>query len=536
MSWRRSRWIAAGAILLVLLTSKPAAAASPTPPDASPLAGLPIVRIVFQRNNIFDTSEPATSGWLYRSANALHVVSREHFLRQMILFKVGDLYSPGKAAESARLLRGLGYLNPVYITARRVEGGVEVTVTTHDRWTLDFGLNAGISGSRGGYSVQLEEKNLLGWGKMVEVEYRSDVERKTWRYHYVDPNILGSRWRADILHEDLTDGYRDLVRVERPFFSLASQRAWGGDWESGRLIDHLYSMSESVLRGHHTSHRWSAWYGIHLGTAHGTTRRLSLGWQYRHDRFDDWAQAPGLPFYPPPEDRLVSGPRLAYEQIRDNYLVLTGVRGWTGQEDVALGPILDLGLTVSTPPTGGDEERALVDGSLSVGWQRGGWLVLSEAFASGRLDRGDPHNWVVGGQVAAFRVGDRGWQLRLRSELSHDLDRNRQLTLGADTGLRGWDPDSFDGTGRAVLNVQWRKLVKRDVLHLMSLGVVGFADAGVTWNPRVGRSTRGVRTDVGIGIVADIVTSGITHLLRLDMAVPDDGSGYTVVVTSQALF
>ena len=44
----------------MLLTSTRATAASAAPPDSSSLAGLPIVRIVFHRNNIFNTAEP---GW-----------------------------------------------------------------------------------------------------------------------------------------------------------------------------------------------------------------------------------------------------------------------------------------------------------------------------------------------------------------------------------------------------------------------------------------------------------------------------------------
>jgi hypothetical protein len=42
-----------------------------------PLDGLPIVRIVLVRRDIFDTNDPSTDAWPYRLANALHVTSTE---------------------------------------------------------------------------------------------------------------------------------------------------------------------------------------------------------------------------------------------------------------------------------------------------------------------------------------------------------------------------------------------------------------------------------------------------------------------------
>ncbi len=107
-------------------------------------------------------------------------------------------------------------------------------------------------------------------------------------------------------------------------------------------------------------------------------------------------------------------------------------------------------------------------------------------------------NWVVGAWIGAAQLGRRGWQLRLLADASRDLDLDRQLTLGADVGLRGWNPDYFDGTGRALANVQWRALIKDDVFHVLALGFEVFVDAGATWDPRVGRTTDGVRVDAGI--------------------------------------
>jgi hypothetical protein len=527
--WRRR-------VLLFLLVAVLAASVHAVAAEREEFDGLPIVSIIFERSDIFDTSQPKTSHWLYRWANALHIVSKEGFVRQMILFEEGDPYSSRLAAESERILRDLGFINPVRITPRRVEGGVEVTVSTHDTWTLEVGAQFGLFGDREEFAVEFQENHFLGWGKMVEIEYRSDQERDTWRYRYQDPNIIGSRWRTDLIHEDTSDGHLDFVALERPFYSLATKLAWGGSWQSELLTEHLYSESESVVSGRRDTDAWTAWFGFRLPSPGDISRRINVGVESRTDRFDDWQwRQDGLP-YPAPDDREISGPRLVYQQIPDRFIVLRGYRAWTRQEDVALGPTFRLGATLSTPETGGDIERMLLDGALSVAARSDDWVFAGNSWFEGRFDEGDPRNWFLGLQATASMLGDRGWQFRLLAEVSHEPDLDRQLTLGADVGLRGWDPDFFDGTGRALANLQWRSLIKRDLLQILSLGVVAFVDAGATWDARVGRDTDGIRANLGLGLLADLTTIGSTNVVRLEVALPDDGSGVTFIVSSGTLF
>jgi len=508
-------------------------AAEPPPED---LEGLPIVDIVIVRRDIFDTADPKTSTWFHRAANAVHIVSREKMIRQMILFSEGEPYSSRSAAESARLLRSLGFMDPVDITARRVEGGVEVTVETHDKWTLEASASFGLTGSRQEYGVEFQEENFLGWGKKIDLGYTSDVERDTIRYRYRDPNVFGSRWRLDVLHENLSDGSRGRIETGRPFYSLSTPRAWLALWDDLDLVRHLYSETGSVVNGRQASQIWAAHYGIRLRSRENLTRRLSFGWLYHRVEYSDWRWLDDGSPYPTPESRQISGPTVSFEQIPDRFEVLKGYRMWSAQEDVGFGPRYRVGLTVSLPELGGDTARLLLDGRYSSTWRAGGWIVTGDGWLQGRFDDGDPHNWLAGLQATLSKLGTRGWQFRLLAEGSHELDLDRQLTLGADIGLRGWDPDFFDGTGRALANVQWRTLLKEDVFHLFSLGVVLFADAGATWDARVGHDTDGLRSDAGAGLLFDLTRFGSAKLLRVEAAWPDDNSGITVVVIGEALF
>jgi hypothetical protein len=503
--------------------------------ETQDLDGLTIVSIRIDCRDIFDTSHPKTSSWFHRWANALHIVTKEGFVRSLLLFEEGDPYSASAASESARMLRALGIVNPVEIRAGRVDGGVEVTVETRDRWSLEPGGHYGVSGGRTTYGITIEESNLMGWGKSIAVDYDSEIERESWSYRYFDPLVLKSRWRLLLAHASLSDGSRDHIRIERPFFSLTTRWSWGVEAQTEDLIDHLYADSESVVSGRSETERLRTWLGVRLPGKGDLTRRLFGGWVHQRDRYADWVLEPDTPV-PSPEDLLVSGPSIGFEQVADRFVVVEGFQAWAVQEDVALGPNFSVSSTISSPRFGGDRDRLLWSGGGHAARRRGGWLLLGDAWLSGRLDEGESRNVLAGLQVGAARLGPRGWQVRLLAEGSHALDTDRQLTLGADIGLRGWEPDSFDGTSRALLNVQWRSLIKKDVFGLFSVGGVVFTDAGTTSGSRIGRDTDGIRVNAGVGLLFDLANLSRTNLLRIDLAFPDDGSGPILTVDTSSIF
>ena len=524
------------AVLLTILGIPHGARSSDLPAPDESLDGLPIVRIVLIRRDIFDTSNPETSAWPYRWANALHVTSTEGFIRSMLLFSEGDPYDHALAEESARILRSTDLVNPVEITARRVEGGVEVTVDTRERWSLQLNGKAGVTGNRSVWGLSLDETNLMGWGLEVNLRYHSDNERNAWTYGLYHPNLFGTRLRVRLLHQDASDGSRDLVRLDSPFYSLSTRRSWGFEWDDGNRTDYLYSRGETIIEGDTTRKTTRIWGGLRLPTSGSTVHRLLLGLEDRSRRYGSWFwQDTGEP-YRPPDPFEIRGFRVGYQRVADRFLVVHGFRSWVSQEDVALGPNADVGLTVSIPAFGGDIPRLLFDGKLDFLRRSNGWFFQTRLWTSGRIDDGDLNDALFGGQWIATQLGDRSWTFRVFAEHAVDLDRDRQLTLGADIGLRGWDPDFFDGTGRALINLQWRIKLKDDVLHLFTLGAVAFIDAGRTWGPRVGPGTDRIHADIGVGLVFDLPQVGLVKLLRVEVALPDDGSGLTTTVTTGTLF
>ncbi len=514
---------------LVLIAATAVPNANGVPP------GTPIVAITVVRDDIFDTSAPGTSAWPYRWANALHVLTRERYIRSLLLFNVGDPLDPARLAESERLLRDTGFLSPVTITARLAPGGAEVVVRTHDQWTTLAGLSAGLAGNRHHVGGSLAEDNFLGWGKQVLVEYDSSTERTTTTLRYKDSLFLGSRWRLELQHKKLSDGKDDEITLEFPFYALATPRAGGIEWAQTTITEYLYVGKYRAVEGQANRDTFQLWGGIRMPWDGDTTDRLTLGGFVDKAAFRDWTYTNGTP-YPTPGGHDMQGLLIGWDHQVDRWRVVSGFRAWQRQEDVPLGPNWTVTAGVSLPAFGGDRTRINLNGVLSLGFLVGPnywWLNLG---GSGRLEGGTLANQVTHIDLGTARTGEAGWRARVSADLSHNLDGDRQLALGADTGLRGWDPDFFDGTSRAVANLEWRHVLTGEVLHLGIIGGVVFADAGKTWAPRVGPSTDGIRKDAGIGLLIESTRAALLRVIRVEVAMPDRGGKAVFLISGTSLF
>ena len=227
---------------------------------------------------------------------------------------------------------------------------------------------------------------------------------------------------------------------------------------------------------------------------------------------------------------------MGIERQPTRWSVVNGLKGWQRQEDVALGPTWDASVGLSLPVFGADRERLLLNARGSSAWLVGSWYSWATLAVSGRLESSNWVNGLTHFETGIARTGPQGWRARVAAELGHELDRDLQVTLGADTGLRGWDPDTFDGTSRVVANLEWRKRLTGEVLHLGIFGMTCFADAGKTWGARVGEPTYRVHADVGAGLLVELTRASIVRIIRVEVALPDDGRGPVFLATGSSLF
>jgi hypothetical protein len=497
--------------------------------------GTPIVAVRIDRHDVFDVDDPSTSAWPYRWVDALHIVTREEFIRSLLLFRAGDRLDPALLAESELILRGTGFLNPVSISARPVPGGAEVVVETHDQWTTGIRASFGISGNRRYVGFGLSEDNLLGMGKSLLIDVSTDPERTSTTFRYKDITFLHSRWQLELEHQSNSDGSTDHLRAEYPFFSLATPRAGGVDWRRDESRKYLWSEGQQQVTGETNTRTWEIWGGLRLPSGGIRTDRLLVGAFGERALFRNWQNLNGLPT-PQPQDRDLVGPEVGWDHRTFRWEVVRGFRAWLRQEDLPLGPNWNVTTGLSLPLFGGDRVRLRYHGAFESGQLRGRTYTWQRVDLSGRVESGGLGNAITHLEAGGAITGSAGVRIRVAADLGHALDGERQLALGADTGLRGYDPYTFDGTSRVVANVEWRSRITGELLHVAALGLTAFADGGKTWGARVGPSTEGWRGDVGAGLLVELTRTSVVRIVRFEVAVPDRGGKPVFLITTDSLF
>ena len=497
--------------------------------------GTPIVAVRIDRHDVFDLDDPSTSAWPYRWVDALHITTREDFIRSLLLFQVGDRLDPRLLAESELILRRTGFLNPVNISARPGPGGAEVVVETHDQWTTGVSVSYGISGNRRHAGFGLSEDNVLGMGKSILFDVSSDPERTSTTFRYKDITFLHSRWQLELEHQSSSDGSTDHLLVEYPFFSLTTPRAGGIDWSRGQSVQYLWSDAERRVTGEANTRNWEVWGGLRLPGSGIRTDRLIVGAFGDRAIFSDWHSLTG-PSYPQPQDRNLVGPEVGWDHRTFRWKLVQGFRAWLRQEDLPLGPNWTVTTGLSLPFFGGDSVRLRYHGVFESGQFVGRTYTWQRVDLSGRVESRGLGNAITHLEAGGAITGSAGLRVRVAADLGYALDGEKQLTLGADTGLRGYDPNTFDGTSRVVANVEWRHRITGELLHVAALGLTAFADGGKTWGARVGPSTEGWRGDVGAGMLVELTRTSLVRILRFEVALPDRGGKPIYLITTDSLF
>lgn len=509
-------------------SSSAAAGAGAALPDDAALeaSGATFGTITVRALDIFDLSQPGENNFLFRTANRLHITTREGVIRRRILFKEGDPYSGRAMRESERLLRDLHIFYDSRIRPLRVDGNrVDVEVATRDVWTLRFGLGFGRAGGVNRLRIGLEDGNFLGTGKSLTIQRTADVDRVTQLYEYRDPGILGSRATLDVAVSDNSDGHLRSLVAERPFYALDARWAVGVSGLSDDRLDPLYDLGHEFAKFRHVEDRVSAYAGFSNGLVGRTAVRWSAGYTFDRDRF---TLEPGEP--PPPvlsPNRTFAYPWFGFELVQDGYVTVQDVDMIRRTEDINLAQHGRAQLGWSAPGFGGDRRAAVFVGSYDVGAPLGKRaMVLANAAVSGRRSRSSFEN-VEGGGAVRLLVRDFGRHLFFvggSADAAYKLDPDRQILLGGDNGLRGYPLRYQSGDRRYLLTVEQRFYAPWHLLKLVYMGGAVFADVGRCWFAgHPSPSDLGVLRDVGLGLRFQSSRSAHGSMLHVDVAFPLDG-------------
>jgi outer membrane protein assembly factor BamA len=131
-----------------------------------------VSEIFVDNRSVFDVGSEELDerfNWAYRTANRMHVRTREGVILRELLFRTGDCYVPALLQDSERLLRSLSFIADADVFAvRQPDGSQHVVVETRDEWSMR--VEPQWDSDEGSWQltgVELREDNLLGTGQHV---------------------------------------------------------------------------------------------------------------------------------------------------------------------------------------------------------------------------------------------------------------------------------------------------------------------------------------------------------------------------------
>jgi hemolysin activation/secretion protein len=112
----------------------------------------------------------------------------------------------------------------------------------------------------------------------------------------------------------------------------------------------------------------------------------------------------------------------------------------------------------------------------------------------------------------------------LQAAFVKDLDPEKQLLLGGDSGLRGYPLRFQSGDRRVLLTLEQRFFTDLELFKIANLGAAVFFDIGRAWFVGSEAENRfGILKDVGFGLRLSSSRSSGKSMLHLDVAFPLDG-------------
>ena len=488
------------------------------------------VRIV--RVNVFDPTIEAENTALFRLANRIHVVSRESTVAAQLLFRSGDRYDARLVKESERTLRSREYLRDAHILPVAYHDGiVDIEVVTEDTWTLKPEIQFGRKGGQNTTGFGVEEHNLFGTGGRLAVKAKSDVDRDSRLIEYGDTAFAGSRWQVGAQLADNSDGYAQVLDVQRPFYALDSRWAGGVRLRNEKRVDSVYD-SGSIVEQYQTHEREAtAFAGWSAGLSGRWATRWAAGLTFDERRAGSLVS--DNPAARLPADRRLVYPWLGVEAVEDDFRETRNQDQIGRTEDLALGWRANLRLGFSTRALGSDRQAVVFDARVAKGVQQSESLTLLwSAGANGRIASGELEDSVFGVAARSYwrQTPQRTMFVGLSVERGVNLDVDKQLMLGGDNGLRGYPLRYRTGQGRWLLTVEERAFTDWYPFRLFNVGGAVFYDMGATWGgslvpaaPPPTSAQPKVLKDVGFGLRLGNSRSALGSVIHLDLAFPLDG-------------
>lgn len=507
--------------------------------------GAVIAGIRIEVKKVFADEEPESRYWFAKIANAIHIETKTRVVERELLFKVGDKVNAALIHDSERSLRqNLHIARDAVIEPERVEDGkVWARVVFKDAWTLGAGFQFGLLGGQSRYGFTIRERNLLGFGKELMIRRVKDFDRTSNEFRYYDPQLFGSRLRFAANYQQLSDGVKRFVQLDRPFRTYQAPWAFemnARDYDT-RLTLYTHTQPVYGLRHQEQSASLAAAWAYRI-TKEGAYR-LGAGFAVHDSSYSELEiHRTGLLPLPELETRRLRGPLLSWQWFDDRYQNFLNIQNIGRTEQHNLGWNVNTGLGYYSRSLGSTSDGPFFSASVGKGrLLNDDSLLLASGSIHGRHENGLWRNVFLSGQAAFY---NRSLPLQtlagyLRLDLAHRPDPENLLYLGAVEGLRGYPNHFLAGDKRWIMSFEDRVITDRILWGLLQVGFAAFLDVGSIHSFTADRWEK-IYADVGLGLRLGNLRMRTYNVIYLAVAAPlvkgPGSDSFQFIVGNQILF
>ena len=498
--------------ILLMVATKLQAACVPWD-DTKATSNLSIKQIDLIVNNIFNSENPEENRKFHRLLNKSRIHTKDHVVEQILLFKVGDVLNLKTLEETERLLRSKPFIKDAEILPTEVcDDGVVVTVITGDNWSLEPGFGYGVSSGRSKYSFEVQEKNLLGLGKNLELKYKKGLEREEKSIRYSDLNWFGGSQQLRLAYQNNSDGQLIHLNFKDPFIALHTEQAWGIDYLDWELINPIYEAGEVVNELGQKLQQTEVEYGRLMAFGDDKYHRLSFGFTTDQSDFFNTLDYPESAL---PSSRDYQYPWIGYEFFKENYIEMNNFNSMGRVEDVSLGHHFTARMGQSFSDSSTHYQADYKKGFLLNEEN----LVNFHAYTNGIYQSNELLNSHLGFSTSwyHFQNASKTFYASSTLDLGKNLFAEQIQYLGGETGLRGYPFRYLSGENKFISTIEQRFFYDWYPLKTFQFAAVIFVDSGATWNDN---NNIEFFTNVGVGFRLVPTRTAGGQVVHFDLAVP----------------
>lgn len=462
-----------------------------------------------ERAQVFESGQ----GVVGRLGNALHRTTRERVIRREVLQRAGEPFDSLRAAETARNLRALGLFRRVFVDTVSAPDGPVLRVRTQDGWTLKPALSFTSSAGQTLVTAAIDEVNFLGLGAQLLAEVRRTPDRDAFLGAYRHPRLIADRVGISLTGEQRSDGRSVLASIGMPYFAFTSRSqidAVAFDFDGTVLrFREGDPVPAARLRRRYSLGRFSTGRAL-LASPRGAVR-LGLSAQVRRDDFLSVADT-GTTAFPVSTTGLIG---LSLGAERSDFAVVRNVGSILREEDVAIGPLVRVGVQAAPRLFGYANDGVGLEGALRLGTRVGRGYAVVGASATGRFGGGLDSGTVRLSATAALVPAERqALVLRAQAGWQRNPVPGAEFDVGLGFGLRAFPIHAYTGDRLVLLGAEHRWTVSENTLGVLGWGVAAFGEVGGAWYAGSARRTGG---NVGAGLRFAFTRGSEAGVRRVDL-------------------